>query len=127
MNTRHFIYAISFLFLLACNTNSSKIELKKIYGTWIKINDSEVDNLGQNEEVTITENGKYKVTTSNKDSIINSFEGTFELDTAKKVINMTNDGYTLKDMTVIKLTDTEMSSEVSEEGEGNYILNYRKK
>ena len=127
MNTNYLFIALAILSLWACNSNNEKIELKKFYGTWIKINDREVDNPGQNEEVTFTENGKYKAVVTNKDTILNSFEGTFEIDTTTYGINMTNEGWTLKDMTLLKLTDNEMSTEVSEEDEGNYILNYRRK
>ena len=105
----------------------AKIDMNDVYGTWVKISDEDVDKPGQREEVSFAKDGKYKVTIFSRDSIINSFEGTFELTVAANKINMTNESLTLKDMTVTKLSQIEMVAEVTEEDEGSVLLNYRKK
>lgn len=126
MQTKKAFFFLTFLTFLVFSSCGPKIELKNVYGTWVKINDKDVDTPEAKEEVSFTNDGKYKVTHYNKDSVDMSFEGTFKLDAETRQIKITNEGYRLKDMTVIKLTETQMSAEVSEEYEGSYTLNYRR-
>lgn len=112
------IITFTFVFLaVTLNSCESKIEMENLYGKWKMSNDSRVTNLDETRYVTFKKDGKYKVEDFIKDSIVNSFEGTFEIDEEKKSIATTNSGWVIEDMTVTKLTSTDLYATVTDDEE----------
>ncbi len=112
--------------LSSCQSNY-RIEFSELYAKWTETEESVGYTSDQIHTLTITKDGKYhnKISTP-ADSTLSSFNGTYKLDKEKYLIKITNDGYALKDMTLKKLTESEMIVEITEEFEGSALLYFSK-
>ncbi|WP_062061515.1 hypothetical protein [Aquimarina longa] len=112
--------------LNACQSDY-RIEFPELYAKWIETEESVGYTSDQIHTLTITKDGKYhnKISTA-ADSALSFFNGTYKLDKEKYLIKITNDGYALKDMTLKKLTESEMIVEITEEFEGSTLLYFSK-
>ncbi|MFS4482091.1 hypothetical protein ACKGJY_03680 [Hyunsoonleella sp. 2307UL5-6] len=125
-------FKIVLLILITTLINSCKSEYKidfsEVYGKWTETEKSTGYTAKQIQNLTFEKDGKYQnvVINASSDSIVSSFNGTYELDTENNIIKFTNDGYVLKDMTLKKLTESEMIVEITEEFEGYALLYFSK-
>jgi hypothetical protein len=104
-----------------------RIEFPELYGKWTETNESVGYTADQIHNLTLKKDGKYhNLVSTSSDSILSSFSGTYELDKENNMIKITNDGYALKDMTLKKLTESEMIIEITEEFEGSALLYFSK-
>ncbi len=126
MLTKKIIFAIILLTLFSINSCGPKIEMRNIYGTWTQINDGSLGDPNSKREISFTKEGKYKVKDYKNNSIVDSIVGTFELNSGENLIEISHVYPKLKDMKVIKLTETEMSVEIADDLSAHYTSNYRR-
>ncbi|UTW67966.1 lipocalin family protein [bacterium SCSIO 12643] len=119
------IILLSLLLILYSCQDQPVIKHSELYGTWIEHSESDGFSPDKIKTITFQLDGTfYSEIKSINDSIIHSIEGTFEIDTNNMVIKFTNEGWVLKDMEVIELTETALKTKVTEEFEGSSILQY---
>jgi len=82
------------LLFISCNSESSK----KIHGTWEIMDTSDYSGLKISEKTIFKKNGEYQgFIYSNKDSLINSFSGTFNVNLKNRTLLLfQNTGDTIK-------------------------------
>ena len=93
-------------FFASCN---DKIDLSQFTGTWIENESREMFEPNRTREITFFDNGTYQNRIyDKKGSLIDKFDGTFEINKEVNKIIITNSGYKLKDMNLTKLTEHEL-------------------
>lgn len=119
------IYLLTALIVfLSCN---NKIDLNHLQGKWIETKSSEKSNPETIKEISFSANGTYQFREYNlKDSLKTSFVGTFDLEHNMNTIHFTNTGLKLKDMSLKKLTKSEMTVEIFEFNKEIMVVNYKK-
>ncbi len=116
------------IFAVVFTSCSNEINLNQLTGTWIESESSDLYESDQIHELSFLENGTYQNRVYDlKDSLVDKFDGTYEIDKETNTIKMTNVGYVLKDMSLTKLTETDLTAEITEYMEGTAELNFKKK
>lgn len=113
--------------LISCNIEK-EIDLNHLIGTWVESQSSDLYDSETIHKIIFSKNGTYQNRVYDlKDSLINKFDGTYEIDKETNKIKMTNSGYVLKDMSLTELTKIELTAIIFEDIEGTAELNFTKK